>query len=96
MRGQTDKDFDYNQAQHEVIETYFLADIANALKQYGDSFSLNIPDAVYSDLAWGGLDFGDNLELTPTEKQRIQSRLVAELLNEQFRTEQPVGMSMMN
>lgn len=88
--------FDYNQLQHEEIEKKFLDAIADALKEYGTSTDLNISDAVYADLAWGGLYFQSSNQLLETVKERVQDRLVAEQLNRRSDTESPAGIRIAN
>jgi hypothetical protein len=83
---------DYNKIQHDEIERSFIDEIASALDEYGDTAGLSkVNKEVYTDLAWGGLDFQNNIELSWAIKKRIQSRLLAEQLNESFGTERPVA-----
>jgi hypothetical protein len=88
----TSKDLDFNRIQHDEIERSFMDDLALALADYSEIVGLTSVDKyVYSDLAWGGLDFQNNIQLTAGIKKRIQNRLSAEQLNEPFGTEEPVG-----
>jgi hypothetical protein len=87
----TSKKPDYNKIQHDEIVRSFIGDIAAALDEYSVMAGLNNADKdVYTDLAWGGLDFQDNIELTAEMKTRIQNRLVAEQLNQPLGSEMPV------
>ncbi len=91
---QTQKNPDYNEIQHDEIEKSFVEYIATALKEYSESIGLSsIDDYVYADLAWGGLDFNDNSQLSDEDKERIQLRLSAEQLNMIFSEEAPVGIT---
>ncbi|HLL42155.1 MAG TPA: hypothetical protein VK369_03410 [Segetibacter sp.] len=88
----TSKDPDYNNIQHDEIERSFIDDIALALDEYSETVGLvNDDKHVYTDLAWGGLDFQNNIQLTADTKKRIQNRLLAEQLNKTFGTETPVA-----
>lgn len=69
----------------------FVHDIASALKDYGVSMGLNISDSIYEDLAWGGLDFENNSQLSADDKTRISDRLVAEQTNTIEGTQPPAG-----
>ena len=90
----TQKNPDYNEIQHDEIEKSFVEYIAMALKEYSESMSLSfIDDSVYTDLAWGGLDFKNNSQLTDEDKERIQLRLSAEQLNKVFSEGVPVGIT---
>lgn len=71
----------YNNIQHDQIELSFVDDIAEALDAYGQSIDLSVDYSIYTDLAWGGLDFQNNEDLTAFNKERIQYRLTAEQLN---------------
>ncbi|MBD0352313.1 MAG: hypothetical protein ICV65_14275 [Flavisolibacter sp.] len=84
----------YNDIQHAQMEVSFLDDIAQALKVYGSSIGLSIDDAIYADMAWGGLDFQNNSSLSEVDKERIQNRLKAEQLNMVFLNIMPVGLKM--
>jgi hypothetical protein len=77
--------------QHEVIETRFLNDMAAALKEYGLQAHLSASDAIYSNLSWAGLNIENNSQLTASSKQRIESRLLDEQLDQPNGTEIPVG-----
>lgn len=88
----TSTDPDYNEIQHDEIERSFIVEIALALDEYSGIVGLNDVDKyVYSDLAWGGLDFQNNTGLTREIKQRIENRLLAEQYNEPFGTEKPAA-----
>ena len=84
--------FNYNDVQHEEIEKRFTGDIATALKAYSERVNLIVENIVFSDLAWGGLNFRNNDLLTDEEKERIHHRLLAELFNKQFGEERPAGV----
>ncbi len=85
------EDPDLNKIQHDEIERSFINDIASALNEYAKTVGLNdIDEYVYTDLAWGGLDFQSSTQLTADIKKRIQNRLKAEQLNKQVDTEKPV------
>ena len=83
--------FDYNDAQHEEIESQFEQDIFYTLKAYSESIHLAPNEKVLTDLAWGGLDFINNSQLLETDKERIQNRLLSELFNRHTGTENPYG-----
>jgi hypothetical protein len=72
---------DYNAIQHEEMAASFVDDIALALKEYSETLNMFFDDSVYSDLAWGGLDFQNNTALEEADKKRIQLRLVSAQLN---------------
>ncbi len=77
----TSKDQDYNKIQHDEIERSFIGEIAMALDEYSETVGLiNVDKYVYTDLAWGGLDFKNNTGLTAVMKKRIENRLLAEQL----------------
>lgn len=91
------KNPDYNEIQHNEIEKTFLADIAESLNEFGQKAGLvNVAESVYTNLAWGGLDFEDNVVLTQKDKERIQYRLIAEQLNRRSGTETPAGIQLSN
>lgn len=91
------KDQDYNKIQHDEIGRSFVDDIASALVEYAAVVGLNnVDEQVYTDLAWGGLDFEHNSQLTGIEKERIQDRLVAEQLNKRSGTVNPAGIKIEN
>ena len=93
----TAKDPDLNKIQHDEMERSFIDEIALALDEYSETVGLNKVDkSVYTDLAWGGLDFQNNIKLTGNIKQRIQNRLLAEQLNGSFGGEKPVAFSVPN
>lgn len=93
----TSKAPDYNKIQHDEIERSFIVEIALALDEYSETVGLNNVDKyVYTDLAWGGLDFKNNIQLTADIKERIRNRLLAEQLNEAFGTEKPVAFRLGN
>ncbi|HKH62374.1 MAG TPA: hypothetical protein VKA49_16140 [Flavitalea sp.] len=85
--------FNYNDAQHDEIERRFTGDIATALKAYSERVNLIVENTVFSDLAWGGLNFRNNDMLSDEEKERIHNRLLAELFNKQAGDEKPAGVS---
>jgi hypothetical protein len=65
--------------QHFIMEKAFVEQvIAPALQQYGNSKGYNLDFTYYKDLAWGGLNFNGNNQLSATDKIRIESRLAAE------------------
>ena len=88
--------FNYNDVQHEEIEKRFRADIAAALAGYSKLVNLNVDNSVLSDLAWGGLEFRNNDNLTQEDKVRIHARLLAELLNAEVGDERPAGVALTN
>lgn len=93
----TSKNPDYNKIQHDEIERSFIDEIASALDEYSEIVGLhNVDQYVYTDLAWGGLNFQDSIQLTSKIKKRIQNRLSAEQLNKPFGTERPVSFSLDN
>jgi hypothetical protein len=88
---------DYNKIQHDEIERSFVNDIALALVEYAATAGLtDVDEQVYTDLAWGGLDFQHNSQLTGTERERIQNRLVAEQLNKRSGTANPAGFKIVD
>ena len=87
-------DPDLNDIHHTEMAVSFVDEMALALKEYGRSIGLNVDDSVYTDLAWGGLDFQNSGQLTAESKKRIQQRLNAELLNTTVFTTHPVGPKM--
>lgn len=92
----TSKNPDYNKIQHDEMERSFIDEIALALDEYSETAGLNNVDKyVYTDLAWGGLNFQNNIQLTSQIKKRIQNRLLAEQLNEPFDTEKPVAFRLL-
>jgi hypothetical protein len=82
---------DYNEIQHAQMEESLVPEIANALKEYAGSIDLIADDAVYYDLAWGGLDYQTSNYLTDAEKTRIENRLNAEQLNKVVASVRPAG-----
>ncbi len=56
----------------------------------------HLNDYIYNDMAWSGLDFNNNSQLTDEEKVRIQNRLSAEYTNNRFDSESPVGQQICN
>ena len=88
--------FNYNDVQHEEIEKRFRADIAAALAAYSKLVNLNVDNSVLSDLAWGGLEFRNNDNLTQEDKVRIHARLLAELLNAEVGDERPAGVALIS
>lgn len=88
---------DYNDIQHDQMVKSFVSDIGAALKEYGTHvLGLQIDDYIYNDLAWGGLDFSNNSQLSDADKVRIQNRLSAEQNNSTFDTESPAGQKACN
>lgn len=87
---------DYNEIQHDQMEKSFVNDIATSLKEYGQARGLNLSDYIYQDLAWGGLDFDNNNQLSDDDKARIQNRLSAEQTNTTYDTESPAGQKACN
>lgn len=71
---------DQNEVHHREMAFSFVGDIAAALKEYGRSLGLRVDESVYTDLAWGGLDFQNNDGLAEENKERIRQRLQAEQL----------------
>jgi hypothetical protein len=88
--------FNYNDVQHEEIEKRFRADIAIALKAYSKLVHLDVDNTIFSDLAWGGLEFRNNDNLTQEDKVRIHDRLLAELLNAEVGDERPAGVALIS
>ena len=80
---------DINAIQHDQMVASFIDDIAASLKQIGISLGLNLDDQVYQDIAWGGLDFENNSQLSDDDKERIQNRLSAEQTSSAYRNEFP-------
>ncbi len=78
------------------MEKSFVTEIASSLKEYGQSLGLQLSDYIYQDMAWGGLDFSNNSQLSDDEKARIQNRLSAEQTNSTFGTESPAGQKACN
>ena len=85
--------FNYNDVQHREMERRFAGDIATALREYSKGVNLFVDDIVFSDLAWGGLNFWNNDKLSYDEKRRIHNRLLAELSNSQVGDEKPAGVA---
>ena len=84
--------FNYNDVQHGEMEERFTGDIATALKAYCERVNLVVDTTVFSDLAWGGLDFLNNDKFTNEEKERIHNRLLAELFNRKVGQVKPAGV----
>ncbi|MBD0278383.1 MAG: hypothetical protein ICV81_10540 [Flavisolibacter sp.] len=74
----TTPDPDLNNIHHSEMATSFVDAITLALREYGRSINQSVQDSVYIDLAWGGLDFHNNNQLTKEEKMQIQQRLTTE------------------
>lgn len=53
-----------------------------------------VDDSVYTDLAWGGLDFHNNDQIEEESKLRIQQRLNAEQFNASAYPIRPAGPEM--
>ncbi len=72
--------------------------MANSRKPwYSENAGLSLSDdTVYTDLAWGGLDFKNNSQLSDEDKERVQLRLSAEQLNIDISEEAPVGITSAN
>lgn len=87
---------DYNNIQHDQIEKSFVGEIASALKEFGVVCKLHLDDNIYNDLAWGGLDFENNSQLSDDDKVRIQNRLSAEQSNSIYGDESPAGTKACN
>lgn len=86
---------DQNEVHHREMALSFVGEIAAALREYGHSFGLQVDDSVYTDLAWGGLDFHNHHELAEESKLRIRQRLAAEQYDTPvFPAIQPVGPQM--
>lgn len=86
---------DLNEIHHSEMAFSFVGEIATALREYGRNLGLQVDDSVYTDLAWGGLDFRNNDQLGEECKLRIQRRLTAEQTDQPvFPQVQPVGSQM--
>lgn len=86
---------DQNEVHHREMALSFVGEIAAALREYGSSLGLQVDDSVYTDLAWGGLDFHNHNELAEESKLRIQRRLAAEQYDTPvFPAIQPAGPQM--
>jgi hypothetical protein len=84
-----------NEVHHREMAQSFVGVIASALREYGRSLGLTVNDSVYTDLAWGGLDFQHNEELAEENKLRIHRRLKAEQFDTPiFPDVRPVGQQM--
>lgn len=79
-----------NDVHHQEMAVSFVDEIALALREYGRTLGLEVADSVYTDLAWGGLDYRSNTSLADDSKQRIQSRLTAE------QTDTPLAQSLIS
>lgn len=82
---------DQNKVHHREMAFSFVGDIAAALKEYGRSLGLRVDESVYTDLAWGGLDFQNNDGLAEENKERIRQRLQAEQLGAPVSPVPPAG-----
>jgi hypothetical protein len=69
---------DLNEVHHREMAVSFVTEIATALREYGRRLGLQADDSVYTDLAWGGLDYHNCDTLAEESKLRIQRRLTAE------------------
>lgn len=67
-----------NDVHHQEMAASFVDEIALALREYGRTLGLKVADSVYTDLAWGGLDFQNNNQLAEENKERIRQRLQSE------------------
>ncbi|WP_130855561.1 hypothetical protein [Olivibacter jilunii] len=83
---------DYADIQHDQMVKSFVGDIAKALEDYGIACGYSIDSYIYNDLAWGGLDFMNNSQLSDTDKERIQNRLSAEQTGTVYGDEAPAGL----
>ena len=72
---------DYNAIQHQEMAESFVDDIALALKEYNYNENSFTGNSVYTDLAWGGLDFKNNVSLNDDDRRRIQITLTKAQLN---------------
>ena len=72
---------DYNAIQHQEMAESFVDDIALALKEYNYYENRFTDNSVYIDLAWGGLDFENNVSLNDYDRKRIQITLAKAQLN---------------
>ncbi|WP_151086601.1 hypothetical protein [Hymenobacter baengnokdamensis] len=65
---------------HHVEMTFWVANIADALMQYGQSKGYNLPGQFYLDMSWAGLEGTQAYKNLPAaDKQRIQNTIVIEL-----------------
>ncbi|MGB4775120.1 MAG: hypothetical protein WBP45_08110 [Daejeonella sp.] len=82
-----------NTAQHTLIVKNFMNDIALSLKEYATNKGYIITDTNYfTDMAWAALDkTAAYKNLSSQERQRIESRLGAELTNSEVNGYQPKG-----
>lgn len=85
---------DLNSLHHKQMAISFVKEIAIALKEYGRSLDLKADDSLYTDLAWGGLDFYNNDQIEEDSKLRIQQRLNAEQFNASAYPIRPAGPEM--
>lgn len=85
------RNHDLNSIQHDQMIKSFIEDISQALELFGKSQGYNIDKYIYDDLAWGGLDFQNNSQLSDEQKDRILNRLKAEQYNSKYGDEYPSG-----
>ncbi len=72
---------DYNAIQHQEMAESFVDDIALALKEYNYNENRFTDNSVYTDLAWGGLDFENNESLNDDDRKHIETTLAKAQLN---------------
>ncbi|WP_142683833.1 hypothetical protein [Chitinophaga polysaccharea] len=86
------KNPDYNKIQHDQMINFFVGEIAEAMFRYGNAAGYTEKIGIYSDLAWGGLDFWNNSQvMTQQAKERIQARLEAEQTGVANENATPIG-----
>jgi hypothetical protein len=65
---------------HHVEMTFWVANIADALAQYGQSKGYNLPSQFYQDMSWAGLEGTQAYKDLPSaDKIRIQDTIQTEL-----------------
>lgn len=65
---------------HHVEMAFWVANIANALEQYGQSKGYNLPSQFYQDMSWAGLEGTQAYKDLPSaDKKRIQDTIQTEL-----------------
>lgn len=72
---------DYNAIQHQEMAESFVDDIAMSLKEYNNNENRFTDSSVYTDLAWGGLDFENNESLNEDDRKHIETTLAKAQLN---------------
>lgn len=78
---------DAYQVQHQAIDdvnhvemAFWVANIANALEQYGQSKGYNLPGQFYQDMSWAGLEGTQAYKNLPNvDQRRIQNTILTEL-----------------